>query len=264
MMIKLTSACSMGCKHCINDAKPDGQHMSMEVLKDTMNFIKNMNKELSVLITGGEPTENPEFFNMCKYIMDFTLENDLKITYLVTTNGFWILDHPEETKEILSWGDDIRKIQFQVSADVRYYPKRLPFHKRIFREKGIMVVDDCVQHIYPQGRAVENNLPVSKAFNVPKCANSKIIVIQQTMRGQQPSFINLVSALNKAGKFCTPHIRPNGDIALGESCLCPAVSSIYKSDIDIGLDIIQFNCFKCREHLYKPEQEDRAFTFRMV
>lgn len=37
MLLKITEACSMGCSHCVNDAKPDGEHMTLKVLEDGYN-----------------------------------------------------------------------------------------------------------------------------------------------------------------------------------------------------------------------------------
>lgn len=263
MLIKLTTKCSMGCKHCINDAKPNGEHMTMDVLKDVLNFIKNVNIKGTIVLSGGEPTENPLFCDMCKYIMEFTMENDLDLNYIVATNGFWVLEHPEETKEILSYGNKTRNITFQVSADVRYYPERLPVHKRIFREPGIRIVDDCVQAIYPQGRAVTNGLEPSKLLTVPKCTNCKLIAAQELIKNRPPKLSTIVNHLAKAKKMCTPHIRPNGDIALGESDLCPVCSTIYKSDMDIAQDILNMNCSACEQYLYKPKDNEQP-AFRLV
>ena len=41
MIIDLTYACKMGCSHCMSDCKPEGENMSIQVLKDSLNFLKN-------------------------------------------------------------------------------------------------------------------------------------------------------------------------------------------------------------------------------
>lgn len=42
MLLKITEKCSMGCTHCMNNATPDGQHMSEKVFDDSLDFlIKN-------------------------------------------------------------------------------------------------------------------------------------------------------------------------------------------------------------------------------
>lgn len=260
-MIKITQKCSMGCKHCMNDATPEGRHMSIEKLKDVMDFIKKINLKGPIIISGGEPTEHPDFEKFCYYIMEYTLKNDLDVTYIVTTNGFWIVDHPEETKKILALGDELRKIEFQVSADVRYYPKRLPVHKRILREKGIILCDDCVgNNIYPQGRAVKNHIEQGSSIKMTRCANCHLMATQLKINGNL-KLSTIVNNLFKANKFCTPHIRPDGSIAIGESDLCPVVSNIYKSDEEIGKDIFECTCNECQKYLKPIELQDLAFKF---
>ena len=41
MLVELTYACKMGCSHCMSDCKPDGEHMSLQILKDTLEFMIN-------------------------------------------------------------------------------------------------------------------------------------------------------------------------------------------------------------------------------
>lgn len=42
MIIDLTYACKVGCSHCMSDCKPEGENMSIQVLKDSLNFLKNI------------------------------------------------------------------------------------------------------------------------------------------------------------------------------------------------------------------------------
>lgn len=42
MLVELTYACSMGCTHCMSDCKPNGEHMPVKVVEDTLDFmVKN-------------------------------------------------------------------------------------------------------------------------------------------------------------------------------------------------------------------------------
>jgi len=264
MMIKITTHCSMGCKHCFNAAKPDNNHMSFETLKDTMEFVKRQGIDTQLVITGGEPTEHPEFVKFMEYMIDFIVKNDIKLILTVTTNGFWIVDHPEEAKRLTELGTDTQFIAFQISADVRYYPKRLPTHKRIFRElKHSMVVDDCVQHIYRIGRAEENDIPMSDKYFAPRCVNAISVANQlyyHKFMAHDKLFSEANKLMTKSKLFCNIHIRPNGDIAFGESDLCPKVSSIYRSDYDIGADMLKHDCSKCDKNL----AETKNMSFKII
>ena len=241
MLLYITECCSLGCTHCIDDAKPDGQHMTLETLEASMDFIIKNNIYHSVIVTGGEPTEHPLFPMFMGYIIASLAKLKRKCVVTVTTNGFWILENEENRKvckRMIDNGTDV-EVQFQVSADTRFYPKRLDVTKRIWREEGFVLCDNCVLSVYPQGRAKTNKLPwnakASKCFNVraitKQCPNPTLSKIVWTL------------ALNK--KFCTPSIKINGDIVLGESRLCPTVATIYDNETDIIQKIKDFKCDGC-------------------
>lgn len=239
MLLKITEACSMGCTHCMNDAKPDGEHMTLETFEDALNFIIRNNAFHSIIITGGEPTEHPVFPMFMGYAIAALNKIEIPKVLTITTNGFWILDNISAAKEIVAAGNEYTTIEFQVSTDSRYYPRKLDTTKRIWREKGFILCKDCVSRMYPQGRARINNFPweakASKCFNVRAF----------TKQLPNPTFGSIIMGLLSAMKFCTPAIRVDGGISLGESDLCPKCASIYDKEEDIVRKIIDFKCNKC-------------------
>ena len=243
MMIYITEKCSMGCPHCIDDAKPDGQHMTFETLEKVMDFVIKSKIYRSIIITGGEPTEHPEFSMFMGYIMGRLAKLKEKCIITVTTNGFWILKNEENRevcKRMINGSSDI-EVNFQVSADTRYYPKRLDVTKRIWREKGFVLCDNCIISIYPQGRAKTNNLEWSSKAS--KCFNIRALSKQLP----NPTLESLVWTLALKGKFCQPSIKINGDIVLGESVLCPTCASIYDEPETIVQKIKDFKCNGCNQ-----------------
>lgn len=40
MMIKITERCTMGCKHCLNDAQPDGKDIEISKLIEIFDFLQ--------------------------------------------------------------------------------------------------------------------------------------------------------------------------------------------------------------------------------
>lgn len=40
MLVEITYACKMNCSHCMSDCKPDGENMTLEVLEDTLKFMR--------------------------------------------------------------------------------------------------------------------------------------------------------------------------------------------------------------------------------
>ena len=57
MLVELTYACKMGCSHCMSDCKPDGKYMSLQILKDTLEFMIN-HQILTWNFSGGELFEH--------------------------------------------------------------------------------------------------------------------------------------------------------------------------------------------------------------
>lgn len=231
MMIKITEKCSMGCIHCMNNATPNGKHMDFDIFQRVVSFQKQYGGPFCI-ITGGEPTEHPEFMSFLCYAA-----NQLYGCYItVTTNGVWMQSNEEKIKYLYDhYGN---QVMFQVTSDKEYYPTHIDLSLPVFQYDNVVVCEH-VEHIYPQGRAVDNNLEweskASKCFNVRAIAHQ---VKFQDLR-------TIIGMLAVKGKFCTPHIAIDGHIKLGESDLCPNCSHIDKTNAEIMDDIINFRCSKC-------------------
>lgn len=239
-MIKITERCTMGCSHCMNNAMTSGKDMTTDILRHSLDFLKDNNIGKVFILSGGEPTEHRKFDEMMQTIIDWQKDNQYLHSIFVTTNG-------ENIANDWKYYVDLRNrfklvninLQFQISADVRYYPRRIPVHKRIFREEGFLLVDDCVEQIYPQGRAKENDIPWQSKCS--KCFNCRAISHQKENCTLQDIEVTLFSY----GKFCTPHVSVDGDIKLGESDLCPTCCSIFDSSDVIMQSIKEFKCNQC-------------------
>lgn len=231
MMIKITEKCSMGCIHCMNNATPNGKHMDFDTFQRVINFQKMYGGPFCI-ITGGEPTEHPEFMAFLNYAA-----NKLYGCYItVTTNGVWMQSNEDKIKYLCDhYGN---QIMFQVTSDKRFYPTQIDLSLPVFKY-GNVVVCEHVEHIYPQGRAVDNNLEwESKCC---KCFNVRAITHQVVFK----DLSTIIGMLAVKAKFCTPHISIDGHIKLGESDLCPNCSHIDKENHEIMDDILNFRCNGC-------------------
>ena len=76
-----------------------------------------------------------------------------------------------------------------------------------------------------------------------KCFNLRAITKQMP----NPSIGLIVESLLIKGFFCTPAIGIDGSIRLGESFLCPKVTSIYEPEEVIIQKIKDFKCHQCDE-----------------
>lgn len=250
MMIKITERCTMGCKHCLNNAQPDGKDMDEITLLDCLEFLKQNNIGRFLVLSGGEPTEHRNFDKMMDTLIKWCTNNQGYICILtITTNGENIQNNPDQYKDYIERLNKVgTTLSYQISADVRYYPRRIQTHKRIFREPGFVLCDNCIESIYPKGRALDNNIPwnriSSQCFNVRALSKQGFITLS-----------DIEKILLSKGKQCTPHIGIDGSIKLGESDLCPPCASIYNPQNYIIEKIQNFKCSGC-DHINKnlPEQ----------
>ena len=246
MMIKITKHCSMGCPHCMNDAKPCNEHMDWDTYKKALRFQKQYGGPFLIL-TGGEPTEHPDFPKMLDYLADFCNENG--VFPCVTTNGIWLQEH-EEFLSYMIYRCPV--MEFQVTSVPQLYPQLVDKSSPIFSKKYKKNVTLCeeIENMYPQGRAKTNGYdwPNSKG---PKCFNIRLILHQIEHKSLQIA----MSMMAVKGKSCTPHIDIYGNIRVGESDLCPVCSNINKSEKEIIQDILDFHCDGCHEVKGRIEQK---------
>lgn len=225
----------MGCNHCMSNCTPKGKHMKLHTFIDAIDFQLKYGG-IFCLISGGEPTEHPYFIEMIKYAND-AMHGVLGRVYsiTVTTNGLWLTENVPFVKMMAK---KYPNCIFQVVVDDRYYPVHVDESSKVFTYNNVLLCRD-VQRIYPQGRALINNLPWEAKAS--KCFNIRAL----TKQLKTNSLVGILAILNAKGYFCTPHINIDGDILLGESALCPSASSIYKSEQEIIQSIMDFKCHAC-------------------
>lgn len=231
MLIKITDKCNMGCSHCLSDCTPNLHDMKLKTFIDAMKFHDKYCLTRPILISGGEPTESSIFLDVIEYLTD----NKTVAPVTITTNGLWLTQNEWLVQEVETY---FPPCTFQIVVDDRYYPTHVDESSPIFKHKNVMLCRDVMQ-IYPQGRALTNNLPFRAKAS--KCFNVRAI----TKQIPNVTLSALFNTLNVNAKFCTPHIDIDGNIKLGESRLCPVCSSIYKSEEEIIEDIINFKCHQC-------------------
>lgn len=76
-IIQITTRCNMRCPHCCFDCTSEGIDLSLEDFKKIISILN----PYGVLLTGGEPTIHPNFWEIFWYLRDNYVD------VLVTTNG---------------------------------------------------------------------------------------------------------------------------------------------------------------------------------
>lgn len=222
MLINITDKCSMGCSHCSENCTINGEHMTMETFKETLKFVCRLNPTV-IVITGGEPTDHPEFISM----MNLLKKRVAKERICITSNGLF-LENPQYTKDILDLG-----ITIQITNDRRYYPKRVPIINN-----PLLVYEDHIRSIYPLGRAVTNGIE-KYGTQAPKCFNCRSISKSTN------NLIEAIRILEANGKLCTPSIDIKGNIKAGEFNACNPVGNINDSQATIFNNIRNLKCNNC-------------------
>ena len=134
MLIKITQSCSMGCKHCMNNAISCDKHMSDKVFTDTLAFVKSFSFPVPIVISGGEPTEHPEFMQLMLELFS-TFKGRANLIFL-TTNGMYFSKHPELLQHLLDKAQAASvSFNVQVTKDVRYYPIEVDTSHPVFSHK---------------------------------------------------------------------------------------------------------------------------------
>lgn len=220
MLLKITNVCHMGCIHCLDNCKPEGVYMSLEQIDKNIEFIKKLQSKV-IIVSGGEPTEHPYFFEIVEQIK----KHFNKRAILIASNGMFLFDEKKRYR--------IQKldVSVQITNDKRYYPKEIPFikHKNFIYETHIRTLK-------PQGRA--KTLCCTKTS--PDCYNLRSLVIHNEL--------NLKSAINLLelkGYFCKPVINANGTISIGESVECTTIGKLGDTIETLEKNIRAMRCNNC-------------------
>ncbi len=213
MILSITNKCSMECPHCmLNCVKENSGFMDDKTLENVLNS-ELFKASKVILVSGGEPTEHPDFFKIIKKLNKHS--NDKMITVL--SNGLWA--HSEVMVEKVLSVLDRYRTTMQITHDERFYHKPI---KRV-DHKSIVYVDSLIL-LDPLGRAEEldiKDFPGLRERTAPSCYNLRSVFKSYP----NYSFIEAIRTLEGYGKFCTSMISFNGSLSIGE-CLHGKLSNI--------------------------------------
>ncbi|MEG1142582.1 MAG: radical SAM protein, partial [Clostridia bacterium] len=198
MILHITQKCFMNCNHCMMESSPNGEHMSLHTFAAALEFIKKIKPQLLV-ISGGEPTEHPYFFDIldeCTKLMGLN-------RVVVTSNGMF-LDNKKFTKRLIN-----KKVQVQITNDRRFYPKNI---NKVANKR--FTYTDRLESVTNYGRAKMNGI-ADKTNYAPKCYN--ILSVARQCDSLQETMQIIEGQIHK---FCGLGIETDGQIRVGESIQC--------------------------------------------
>lgn len=206
---------------------PSGEHMSWEVLNDVISFIHH--NEINILIlSGGEVTTDPEFYEKISYIS----RKCNKSLMTIQSNGSWIanLDTTKKVKKLLDECSNI--LMMQVSTHKKYYPN---YDFIMSRQSDIESVHEKIKFvadwqgsltkIQRLGRAV--NLTDEDFNSVPSCSTLLCRSHQiEAMLGKIPKLSEFLICMEFNGYLCKPLINEYGNVYAGETQHCVKMGNI--------------------------------------
>jgi MoaA/NifB/PqqE/SkfB family radical SAM enzyme len=106
--------------------------MTFNAFKDAIEFQKKYGT-MFLILSGGEPTEHPDFKNFLLYAL-----NELPYCMItVTTNGVWMQSNEDFVQYILEKYD--KRAMFQVTSVPEYYPVQINTALPVFSLSNVVV-----------------------------------------------------------------------------------------------------------------------------
>lgn len=210
----------------IDASGPDGDHMSLDVFKQTVDFIEACNVKV-LTISGGEPFEHPNIDTILKACAELHKRTGTVVT--VCSNGLFALD--EEKFELA----ERCGLVIQVTNDKRYYGRDLWLIKHKF-DRPLMCFEDRIRIIVPCRRTRENKITATRMS--PMCFNLRSAV-------RQLGFEKGIVVLEANGKYCTPSVNIDGSVVAGEADTCSRIGDVYMKPGDITEPVLLMRCSRC-------------------
>lgn len=215
MIVKLTNSCRMGCKHCMDCCVPsETTHMTPETYEHVLEFVKKYCDK--VIISGGEPTEHPDFF---EFIMKMSLKD-----VVVLSNGLFLEE--EDVSHYLAL-----PVKWRISVDKRFYSKKT---ERVDYPNVEYV--ETVKEVFSLGRAKINKIGqiyrYSMCYDVRKAVNIANPKLKEILTGLQERSL--------------PSIDFEGNVYAGQSVFCKRVGTVESSEEELVTELRKMRCDECK------------------
>lgn len=243
MLIQITNRCKEGCAHCMQNSLPDGPHMTIETFRKALQFGAFLNTQVYV-ITGGEPTEHPQFGEFCRMLDRHIRKGKVKALFTVTSNGTWYPDREDEIERLANLET---YAGMQVYTNPKWY-KDAEFiiaHKRqMERIPKVIVGTTDIRNMQDLGRARFNEQAQSEIDKNPyhmSCLNGHLMFAQV-------SPLHRLKGQVKEGLLCRPMIDFRGNVHLSESWYCPSFGNVNTDMMTTIFNTLQRSkpCCKCK------------------
>lgn len=221
MLLQVCNRCRMGCRHCLDDATPDGGLMESRTAQAAVAFAKSSGAPL-IIISGGEPSEHPELLDICRLV------SDSGVCFSLCTNGMWLGDQTLEYRM-----ERIARLTGYCGAQVYTNEKWYRLHVETvnkynlqsdrWRNLGFLLDTADIRGMLDIGRARDNPQALDEARKSPYHNSCLAACVTLAQTATPADFFRLMLAQKR---FCTPMVDWRGDVHMSESWLCPSCGNV--------------------------------------
>lgn len=212
MLIQITNTCHMLCPHCMQRSDVTPMHMSMENVELCARHAEQLGVN-SILISGGEPTEHPQFKEIVKRFINFPF-------VAIISNGDWA-DNLEMVKT-MRWLLSYKNVSLQITNIKGLYPREVNLSKIRTLFPNVAIEQTDLNMMVSLGRATEHEEYLEAARKHPFTTSC----FSSALTSAQLPYAYAVKNMEIRGKYCHPLIDWQGGMHWSESWLCPKFAHI--------------------------------------
>lgn len=243
----------MMCQHCMDDSSPDGGLMDEATFGNALKFAKDGDCQI-VIISGGEPTEHPEFFDYCRRA------SRSGIPFAICTNGMWLGDEQKEYRF-----ERVARLKGFSGAQIYSNPKWYRLHDDTVRKYrgsenrwkplGIVLDINEIRGMKDIGRAL-NCEEAMKEVRESKYHNSCLSAHLTAVQTNSIQSFNM--AMRMQVRFCSPLVDWRGDVHASESWLCQSFGNVNRDGAEALFEKIKAGrpcgrCLLCHKYLTEDD-----------
>lgn len=231
MLIQITNTCHMLCPHCMQRSDVTPMHMTMETVEQCVRHAEDAGVQ-AIMISGGEPTEHPQFKEIVKKFIKFPI-------VAIISNGDWIED--VEKIKTMRWLLSHKNVSLQITNIKGLYPREVNIRKirTLFPKTAI---EQTGLYMMSLGRATEHPKFLEAALQHPYTTSC----FSSALTSAQLPYKDALFNMQIRGKFCHPLVDYKGGMHWSESCICPTFAHISEPFEDIANKAHEWRpCGKC-------------------
>lgn len=230
----------MECPHCMVEATKDNKDfMEFQTLRNLDLIIK---ESLTLLVSGGEPTEHPQFYEFCTYLLNRYPNKAV----VLLSNGMFINDayKTQRVKQLL----EEKNFNLQITKDKRFYPINVDLSDPLFHSNKVAICYGLT-NLLPIGRAkaiVDNHPDLKYVKSVRPCFNYK-----SNLFGFEYDILKFIKYREYTNlKFCSHNVDAKGNWYFGECFHTPFFNvndkdwhmKSKKASMDLKINSLCKNC----------------------